>query len=75
MYPDIVPNEGNIQLVQNSGIQFVDYDVMVDWKSKDNLSVIRAIEEGYFKKFPGSKDEPWCAWCQSSALRSLIGIL
>lgn len=58
MYPDIVPNEGNIQLVQNSGIQFVDYDVMVDWKSKDNLSVIRAIEEGYFKKFPGSKDEP-----------------
>lgn len=58
MYPEVVPIEGNIELVQNSGIQFVDYDLMVDWKTKDNTSVIKAIENGYFVRFSASKDEP-----------------
>ena len=40
MYPEVVPIDGNIELVQNSGIQFIDCDAMVDWKSKDNLSTI-----------------------------------
>ena len=58
MYPEVVPIDGNIELVQNSGIQFIDCDAMVDWKSKDNLSTIRAIENGYFVRFAASKDEP-----------------
>lgn len=58
MYPEVVPIDGNIELIQNSGIQFVDYDAMVDWKDKDNTSVIRAIENGYFMRFSGDKNEP-----------------
>lgn len=58
MYPEVVPIDGNIELVQNSGIQFVDYDVMVDWKTKDNQSIVKAIENGYFVRFAASKDEP-----------------
>ena len=32
MYPEVVPLDGNIELVQNSGVQFIDYDVLLDFK-------------------------------------------
>lgn len=58
MYPEVVPIDGNIELIQNSGIQFVDLDILVDWKTKDNLSMIKAIENGYFIRLTASKDDP-----------------
>lgn len=58
MYPEIVPIEGNIELVQNSGIQFVDYEVLLNWKNKDSQSVIRTLDPGYFVRFAASQDEP-----------------
>lgn len=57
MYPEVVPIEGNIELVQNSGVQFVDFDVMVDWKTKDNTSPIKMVETGYFQR-PAARNEP-----------------
>lgn len=50
MYPKIVPVSGNIELIQNSGIQFVDYDVIADWQTEDKYSVINRIKKGYFLK-------------------------
>ena len=58
MYPEVVPLDGNIELVQNSGVQFIDYDVLLDFKCKDDLSVIKAIETGYFVRFAAAQDEP-----------------
>lgn len=58
MYPEVVPLDGNIELVQNSGVQFIDYDVLLDFKCKDDLSVIKAIETGYFVRFATAQDEP-----------------
>lgn len=57
MYPEVVPIEGNIELVQNSGVQFVDFDVMVDWKTKDSTSPIKMVEIGYFQR-PAARNEP-----------------
>lgn len=48
MYPKIEPIIGNIELVENSGVQFVDYDAMVDWECEDKLSHIKAIKKGRF---------------------------
>ena len=50
MYPEIVPVKGNIELIQNSGIQFVDYDVIADWQTEDKYSVINRIKKGYFQE-------------------------
>ena len=58
MYPEVVPLDGNVELVQNSGVQFIDYDVLLDFKCKDELSVDKAIETGYFVRFAASQDEP-----------------
>ena len=58
MFPEVVQIDGNLELVQNSGVQFVDYDVLVSWKDKDNLSTINTIENGYFIRYTGNKDEP-----------------
>lgn len=62
MYPKVVQIDGSIELVQNSGVQFVDLDAMVEWKSKDRLSKIRANETGYFMRYASSagssKEEP-----------------
>lgn len=48
MYPKIEPITGNIELIENSGVQFVDYDAMVDWECEDKLSHIKAIKKGRF---------------------------
>lgn len=48
MYPKIEPITGNIELVENSGVQFVDYDAMVNWDDEDKLSHINAIKKSKF---------------------------
>lgn len=58
MYPEVVPLDGNIELVQNSGVQFIDYDVLMDFKCKDDLSLMKAIATGYFVRFAAAQDEP-----------------
>lgn len=59
MYPEIIQIDGNIELVQNSGVQFVDYEVLLNWKTKDRHSIIPHVEKGYFEHIPNSRDEPW----------------
>lgn len=48
MYPEILAIDGNIKLIQNSGVQFVDYDALVNWKNKDRKSELSFLEKGYF---------------------------
>lgn len=48
MYPKVVPIPGNIELVQNSGIQFIDFDVMLDWNIDDKHNILKLLEKGKF---------------------------
>ena len=48
MYPKVVPIPGNIELVQNSGIQFIDFDVMLDWNIDDKHNILKILEKGKF---------------------------
>ncbi len=41
--------EMKIALVENSGIQFLDYELTVDWDNKQGDSLIRGFCRGYFK--------------------------
>ena len=42
-------HEIKISLIENSGIQFLDYEVTVDWDNKDGDSTIEGFKSGYFK--------------------------
>lgn len=42
MYPKVVPIQGNIELVQNSGVQFIDFDYMVDWED-NTLGLLKLL--------------------------------
>lgn len=57
MYPEVVPLDGNIELIENSGIQFIDYDLTVDWKEKNAQSVARSLETGYFCRVTGGQQQ------------------
>ena len=48
MYPKVVPIPGNIELVQNSGIQFIDFDVMLDWHINDSHNILKILDKVKF---------------------------
>lgn len=58
MYPEVVRNESDIDLIQNSGIQFLDYDILVDWQDKDKQSKTNAVATGYFMRSGTSSEDP-----------------
>lgn len=45
----IKDHESKITLVENSGIQFLDYEITVDWDNKEEDPSIKGFSQGYFK--------------------------
>lgn len=45
----IKDHESKITLVENSGIQFLDYEITVDWDNKEEDPTIKGFSQGYFK--------------------------
>ena len=41
-----------ITLIENSGIQFLDYDITVDWNDDEDVDVVK-YKVGYFKTRKG----------------------
>ena len=56
MYADLIDFKDNITLIENSGIQFYDYEISVDWEATDDddqSKLIKKFKLGYFTESEG----------------------
>ena len=55
MYPEIVQikEDEKIELIQNTGIQFIDYDLIVDWGAEDSKSDVSLLRTCLFEPVKG----------------------
>ena len=49
MLAKCVEIDGNVELIENSGVQFVDYEVTIDWGGADLQ--VKKYANGYFFKY------------------------